>query len=91
MKYFIGIKEGKVWDVCSDLINKRDDDPILDKDYILFEVNSMDIHFGDTWDFDNNINIPDSTLRFAEEKEPEKITLDNHETRIKAIEDHLGL
>jgi len=42
----VGIKDGKIWDICSNLKNKRDDS-IADEDYVT--INKSDIRIGDTW------------------------------------------
>lgn len=82
---YIGIKDGKVWDKTTDLINKRSSD-IPDEDYIL--VDNIDICIDDTWDFQNNINLKDSFRRFIEpEKTADQLKLEDFEIRIKALED----
>ena len=84
MKLYIGIKDGKVWDITSELINKRGPD-IPDEEYILKE--NIDIYINDSWDFDNSINIPDSPRRFAEpEKTTEQLKIEELEARILALE-----
>ena len=58
---FIGIKEGKIYDICSDLRSKRDNS-IPDKDYLDLPFDNWII--GDTWDSINNISLKDSPQRF---------------------------
>ena len=58
---FIGIKEGKIYDICSDLRSKRDNS-IPDKDYLDLPFDNWVI--GDTWDSINNISLKDSPQRF---------------------------
>ena len=77
---FIGIKDGKIWDICSELIYKRDDDSLLDKDYIKIDIGTFDYVIGDTWDFDNNVSLMDSPRRSLP---PEKTAL---ELRIEELE-----
>ena len=65
---FVGIKNGKIHDICSDLRHKRDDS-ISDKDYLNVENDNLCIN--DTWDFKNNKSLKDSPQRFIEPKPTE--------------------
>ena len=79
---YIGIKDGKIWDKCSELMFKRTLDVLPDDVYI--KTNGKDNVVGDTWDFINNISLKDSPLRaIAVEK-----SLEQH---IKDIETILGI
>ena len=62
MKTYIGLIDGKIYDICSDLINKRGN-LIKDENYIIQEVGGGDYFIGDTWDFDNNTSLKDSPQR----------------------------
>ena len=85
MKGFIAVKEGKVWDKCGQLINKRTDDPLPVKDYI--EVDLSDVVFGDTWVSETKTNLEDSPSRTAEqEKTEEQLKLEVLESRILELE-----
>lgn len=64
---YIGIKNGKVVDICSDLINANigiftdsEDDYIEMKEEEFYQLR---MEIGDSWDFENNINVPDSPKR----------------------------
>ena len=62
----LGIKDGKIWDICSDLRNKRDNS-ILDIDYL--DLPRGDWVTGDT--FLNNISLKDSPIRLIEKPKSE--------------------
>lgn len=80
----IGIKDGKIYDICSDLRNKRDNS-IEDKDYLDLPMN--DYYIGDTWDFENNISLKDSPQRFEEKPKSElELKLEQLENRILELE-----
>ena len=75
---YIGIKDGKVFDICSDLRNKRDN-TIEDDDYLEID-NSHNIVVEDTWDSQNNVSLQDAPSRTAP---PKKTTL---ELRLEQME-----
>ena len=58
---YIGIKNGKIFDICSDLRHKRDNS-IPDIDYLNLPMEDWVID--DTWDSINNISLKDSPQRF---------------------------
>lgn len=63
MELYIGIKDGKIYDVCSDLSIKRDN-TIDDEDYILREgCAGSEFQIDDTWDFENDKSLKDSLKR----------------------------
>ena len=78
----LGIKDGKIWDVCSDLRNKRDDS-IPDKDYL--NLSRGDWFIDDTWDFEKNESLRDSPKRF--EEKPKTVL----ELKIEEIESRLNI
>lgn len=59
----IGIKEGKIYDICSELMNKRDNS-IPGKDYIDKPYDGERIE--DTWNYESNISLKDSPQRSEE-------------------------
>lgn len=81
---YIGIKNNKIYDICSDLRNKRDNS-INNRDYI--KTSLRDLFVGDTWDFDNNISLKDSSQRFEEAPKSElELKIIELENRIKKLE-----
>ena len=82
---FVGIKNGKIHDICSDLRHKRDDS-ISDKDYLSVENNDLCIN--DTWDLKTNINLKDSPQRFIE---PESTELELLQEKIQSLEETQSL
>jgi len=76
----IGIKNNKIWDICSELINKRDDS-IPDIDYLDLEMG--DWFIGDNWDSKNNISLKDSPKRF---EKPPKSELELLEEKVLQLE-----
>lgn len=88
MNLYIGIKNGKIYDVCSDLSIKRDN-TIEDKDYILREGNAgSDFQIDDTWDFGNDESLKDSIKRISNVLTIEKLELkmDLLESRLLTLE-----
>ncbi len=79
---YIGIKDGKVWDKCFKLANKRTLESLDDDKY--FKTNEKDVVVGDTWLFDKGISLRDSPLRFV-------VVEKSLEQRIKDIEIILGI
>ena len=80
----LGIKNGKIYDICSDLRNKRDDS-ISDKDYLDLPIGDWEIE--DIWDFEKNESLKDSPIRFIEKEKTElEIRIDDLETRITELE-----
>ena len=80
----LGIKDSKIYDICSSLESKRDDS-IDDKDYL--DLPMEDWVVGDTWDFDNNISLKDSPLRFIEPQKSElELKIEELELRLEIIE-----
>ena len=78
----LGIKDNKIYDVCSNLENKRDDS-IQDKDYLDLDMDNWFI--GDTWDFKAKISLKDSPMRF--EKPPKtELELKVEELALKITE-----
>lgn len=76
----LGIKEGKIYDICSIFHDKRDDS-IKDRDYLDFPRGNWVI--GDTWDSLNNISLRDAPIRSAPKPKTEFELL---EARIKVLE-----
>jgi len=64
----IGIKNNKIYDICSELINKRDNS-IPDKEYL--DLPMEDWFIGDTWDSKSDISLKDSPQRFEERPKSE--------------------
>ena len=58
---YLGIKEGKIFDITTNLLNKRDPN---DKEVNYIVVKLDDYIVGDTWDFKNNLSLKDSPIRF---------------------------
>jgi len=58
---YIAIKDGKIYDICSNLKNKRDD-TIRDEDYKLLLLDGSWV-IGDSWDSENDTSLTDSPLR----------------------------
>lgn len=82
----LGIKDGKIWDICSrlDCGHKRDDS-IPDKDYL--DLDMKDWFVGDTWDFEKNISLKDSPIR--DEVKPKtvlELKIEEIEARILTLE-----
>lgn len=71
----LGIKDGKIYDICSRLEWKRDDS-IPDKDYI---EDYGDNWIDDIWDFENKVSLKDSPKRF---EEPPKTKLEELEAQL---------
>lgn len=81
MKGFIGVKNGKIWDICSDLRNKRDDS-IPNEDYIDVE-STNDMSIDDTWDNSGKTNIPDAPRRTAPRvKSAQELKIEELEAKI---------
>ncbi len=59
---YIGIKDNKIHDICSDIKWKRDNS-IKDEAYLDLKINVHNIMIGDTWDSQNNVNLEDSVHR----------------------------
>lgn len=81
IKMHVGIKDGKIYDICSDLRHKRDSS-INDNDYL--DVKNNDSCIDDTWNFEKNESLKDSPFRFIE---PEPTELELLEKRIQKLED----
>ena len=82
MKLYIGIKDGKIYDICSNLLVRRND-MIPENDYILKEGRAgKEFQIEDTWD--NDKSLKDSPLRAS--KIPSNKEL---EARIKILEERL--
>lgn len=64
MKIYIGIKDGKIWDLCSELVSKRTDFNLPVKDYLFMEMG--DFVIGDSWDSEKKESLKDSPKRFEE-------------------------
>lgn len=80
---YIGIKDGKVWDKVTELINKRGSD-IADKDYKI--AKTLDICIDDTWNILTDTNNKDSPRRFEEpEKEPWEIKIEELQSQIDEL------
>ena len=60
---YIGIKDGKIYDVCSRIEWKRDNS-IPDKDYLDLNIKVGDVRIGDTINSDGSGHIKDSPTRF---------------------------
>ena len=56
----LGIKDGKIYDICSELINKRDNS-INDKDYLDLPMDDWCI--GDSINSDGSNHLKDSPIR----------------------------
>lgn len=95
---FIGILEGKVFDICSDLVNKRtrDNGIELSKEELekirYLETKENDIVIGDSWDFVNNISLKDSPKRIPiiPEKSEIELKIESLEASITAINERLS-
>ena len=59
----LGIKDGKIWDICSTTKAKRTDFDLAAKDYL--DLPMGDWRIGDTWDSINNISLKDAPSRTA--------------------------
>ena len=80
----LGIKDGKIYDICSDIRHKKDDS-IDSKDYLNLPIGDWLI--GDTWDSEKNDSLKNSLQRFEEPyKSPEQLKIEELETRILALE-----
>lgn len=98
---YVGIREGKVFDICSHLANKRlkDDGVDIDPDsvaYILIseaEMIKKNILVGDTWDFENQDSLKDSPARIPQPDKEDILQekIQELEDRIKALEEAKGL
>jgi len=84
---YIGIKDGKIWDICSELKYKRDNS-INDKDYL--DLPMGDWLIDDTWDSINNISLNDAPIRTAPKSKTElellQETVQDLEARILTLE-----
>ncbi|KKN90799.1 hypothetical protein LCGC14_0223820 [marine sediment metagenome] len=75
----LGIKDGKIHDICSKLINKRDNS-IDDKDYLDLPMGDWVSY--DSWDSINNISLKDSPNRnIIPQKTPEQIKIEELEAK----------
>lgn len=91
---FIGIIDGKVVDVCSDLINSNYD-PEVETYLDIEDEKYSNIFPGDTWDFDNNVSLKDAPQRTAQRvKSAQELKIEqleaklaSQELRLKALED----
>jgi len=89
---FVGIKDGKIFDICSDLKNKRtaDDGIYLSQnelDSIVYkELEFTDFYIGDTWDSQINISLKDAPQRFII---PEKTDFELLQEKIDDLEARL--
>ena len=85
---FIGIKDGKIWDICSSLESKRTDFNLPDSDY--FITDKQDIRIGDTWDLKKKDSLRDSPKRFEERPKSKLQLLQNKiielESRLETLE-----
>lgn len=81
---FIGIKDGKIWDMTSLLCNKRDDS-IPDDEYLYLENRGYLPE--DTWDFEKNVSLRDSPFRF--QKRP-KTELELLKEEIQQLKDEIS-
>lgn len=83
---YIGILDGKVYDICSNLRHKRDNN-IDDKDYL--EIEKKDIYIDDTWE--NNTSLKDSHFRTDpmpdNMKSKLELKLEELELKIKKLEE----
>ena len=71
---FIGIKDGKIWDMCSRIENKRNVDSIPDNEYIYVEEPKVRYYVDDTWDFIKKVSLLDSPRRdIPPDKTPEEL------------------
>jgi len=61
-KIYIGIKDGKIWDICGMLESKRTDFDLPEVNYLNLDMN--DFVIGDTWDFEKNESLKDAPKRF---------------------------
>ncbi len=78
---YVGIKDGKIYDICSDLRHKRTEDENVK--YI--ETSLKDLTVNDTWD--NDISLKDSPIRFETNIIiPKSKAMINLEARISKIE-----
>ena len=80
---YISVKDGKVWDICSELRYKRTKDSLSDDAYLKIDDIERP-YIDDTWDITNNISLKDSDKRNIER--PMSL-----EERIKEIETILGI
>ncbi len=78
----IALKNGKIWDMCSKLVNKRTFEFLDDEKY--FITNEKDIVVGDEWDFNEGISLKDSPLRNV-------VVEKSLKQRIKDVETILGI
>jgi len=84
---YVGIKDGKIYDVCSNLKSKRDNS-ISDLDYLDLPIKDWQID--DTWNFETNESNKDS---FRRSEKPPKTELellreemDNLKSRLSLLE-----
>lgn len=61
---YVGIKDNRIWDICSDLRSKRTDFNLPIEVYL--DLPMGDRVVGDTWDSKNNVSLKDSPRRFIE-------------------------
>jgi len=62
---YIGIKDGKIYDIRSNLLVRRND-MIAEQDYIQRDGRAgKEFQIEDTWDFDNDKSLEDSPLRIS--------------------------
>lgn len=77
---FIGIKDGKIYDICSCLEWKRDDS-IKNEDYLELSMSMGDLVVGDHINSDGSNHMKDSPQRI-----PEKSKLEELETKINEMD-----
>jgi len=84
---YIGIKEGKIFDICSNILNKRGDS---DDSVQYFELKRKNWVIGDTWDFENKVSLEDAPIRFADPPKTElellREEVEDLKTRITSVE-----
>jgi len=88
----IGIKDGKIYDICSDISHKRDD-TIKDEDYL--DLPKGDWRIDDTWNSKKNISLKDALRRVEPieenlagllQKTEEQLKIEELEARILELE-----
>jgi len=80
----IGIKDGKIWDICSKLSIKRDNS-IPDKDYL--DIPMGDFIVEDTWIDETKTSLKDSPQRFvAEKKTSLELRIETLENKVESLE-----
>lgn len=80
---FIGIKDKKVFDICSDLRHKRDPNDVTVK-YI--ESKEGNIFIDDTWEPNHLADSP-QRIPIAPEKSPLELKLEALEARLDKLEE----